>query len=73
MTLHWRGSHPAYYAVVRDGGKYVINKLSQSWTIHYFPHGTPDGGWTSVPWTSDKRTITTAKASCEAHATGESK
>lgn len=68
MTLHWRGSHPAYFAVTRNGGKYTINRWGTEWVINYLPTGTPDGGFERVAWVGNKRTADTAKASCEAHA-----
>lgn len=67
-TLKWRSFRTAHRADLRDGGAYTIARWGNDWVVHYLPTGRPDGGVQRVEWLPGRRTLATAKTSCEAHA-----
>lgn len=73
MTLHWHSFRTAHRADVSDGSAYTIARWGTDWVIHYLPNGRPTESSPPqrVEWLPGRRTLATAKASCEAHLTGE--
>jgi hypothetical protein len=58
-----------YSSQQRDGSRYLIDKLGESWVLSYLPTGTAlTGGRERVEWTPGRQSLTNAKLSCETHA-----
>lgn len=64
----WKQTGPANHTLVhRDGSRHTIDRFADAWVLSYLPTGHPSGGRTTVPWLTGRKSLRTAKLSCEAH------
>lgn len=69
MTRKWMQTGPANYRMIVSGGaRYLIDRFDGDWVLSLQQTGDASGGRTEVPWLPGRRSLPTARASCEAHA-----
>lgn len=71
MALVWKKFGPAnYYALTREGGKYTVDRLSQSWMANFLPTGNAENGRVRLTPDSRQGSLSDMKNICEAHSLG---